>query len=89
MSGVQFAADKINQRAQRGKGGTINVIIVHHQAELFFQRGDQRDDCHRVQLRNGAQQGRVKGEIGRATIQTQNFVKDTAHFFGDVQFKLL
>lgn len=75
LSCREFSADKVSQRSHCGENGTINVAVVDNQAKLFLQTRDQRDDRHRIKLGDGAQQGRRPVEGGRATIQTEDFIK--------------
>ena len=86
-SGNQLATDKVGKRTDCGEGCAINIVVIHDQAKLVFQCGDECDDGHRVQFRHRAEKWGVAVESGAASIQTQDFVNNAQNFLCYVQFE--
>ena len=88
FSDRNFLVDKVRQRAHRGEGGALQIVIVHGHVKPVLQRGDERHYGHGVQLWYGAQQQSVPRELRATPFQTQNFIQYTQDFLQCVQFNL-
>ena len=62
-SSDQFLLDKTGQAAQGFKSLGADLIIIHRDAEMILERGDDVDHSHGVQFRNVSQQDRIRLEL--------------------------
>jgi hypothetical protein len=73
------------EAAHGGEGIAADFVVVDDEAEAIFQRRDQADDGHRVELGNRAEQRCVRPETQPAATQAEDFVNDAQYFEGGVQ----
>ncbi len=61
--GSQFPVNQSEEGTESLEHGTVNVIIVHYQTQPVFNRGQQGNNAHGVQLRKHLSQGGVQIEL--------------------------
>lgn len=81
----QLAFDEADKRTDRRESRSVDLIILDDEAEPLFQHVEQANHCHRIELRDRAQQRRIHVEVRSAASQAQHFVDDVQHFLLDIQ----
>ncbi len=84
----QFSIHEFDQRTHGCEGGAIDLVILDEETKALFKNIDQTHNCHRVQIRQGSQQRRVKLKLRGGTAQIQNLVENRQHFLLRIQNSL-
>src|SRR5262249_33047040 len=75
----KLALDEFGQAAERFEGRCADLVVGHRDAEMLLERRDEVDDRDRVELGNGAEQGRGGVHLLDARADLQRASHDLLH----------
>lgn len=84
--GRYFRSYKVSERPNRREAGTIQLVICDGDAEALFQRRNDRNDGHGIELGNGTQKGSIPRHRHSPPVKAENFVEDSQNFPLHVQW---
>ena len=85
---AQLGVDEIDQRANRGEGRAIDLVILDDELKTLLEQVDQTHHGHRIEIRQRAQQLGVEIKLGRCSTKIQNLVENRQHFLLRIQNSL-
>lgn len=80
---------QIAQTAHGGEDRTVEVIVAEDDAKVALQASDECQHRHRVQFRQGAEQGSAAIKAQGSSLQPEGVVEDTENGFVQIHGSLL